>query len=710
MGAIMPEKEESMYCNKCGKVLSENDVFCPKCGQRVAVVPNPPLNVNANTTDYKQQMSPSNNPVNYGNDPANQDPAKKKMKKRGLIAAIIAVVVVALIVNTIVLIHALSPLETTSNKPKNTIKTPVNQEIDIQALTTPADLRGEGMVGYWASGEILDADGNVFNDMQIFALLHLDDSGNCQLRLIEDEDSDEFSGTYTENSANIRDSISDTTLNFSIEMHNGDLYLGMGEDLENLTFVFEGPYDEETLVYQNLEYLKAASFTTSAMLENQSESNLSYTEWKHGITKASSYWVSLNKLSNALEFAVDTYSNSGFGMGDQQIDKGPIVYSSYLQYDPEEVQGVIDLATTTNRIRLLASHFQITAQEAYKVLLEANNNVTQEAYKDEQFYGTAETYARRINTGSKVTLLICGTIASGGTLTLVEGAVLVVQGADTMLEVTQEEAYISYEIEGRESSKKALEALENIRDVTAPVSSIIGLKDLAGNGFDKFMTVDSIRRDLEEGKILGIKVFDRNTGKMQVVQVTPDDLDAWKAENNVAGYKLTNEDKQEIWREIWAMAQEESSSEEVVAQNPVQPTDVIATAEPIIEPTESIETEAPVIVSGNPFVGRWAMTSTYYPYGLDNAAADMGENPSQMIYEFKENLKMDIYVMDEGTKHYLYQDRSYQLDGDMAIINEINDGSYLVYQSRTICMITNGQLLIDFDTQNPVAYVLERID
>lgn len=89
------------------------------------------------------------------------------------------------------------------------------------------------------------------------------------------------------------------------------------------------------------------------------------------------------------------------------------------------------------------------------------------------------------------------------------------------MEITENEAYISYEIEGKQSSQKALEGLENIRTWTAPASSIVGLKDLAGTGFDKFMVLEDTVFDAVDGKICSIRVTDSSTGKMQVSQVAP---------------------------------------------------------------------------------------------------------------------------------------------------------------------------------------------
>ncbi len=214
-------------------------------------------------------------------------------------------------------------------------------------------------------------------------------------------------------------------------------------------------------------------------------------------------------------------------------------------YTAEEVNAVLDRAAQGQKIKTLARHFDVTAGQAAGIVYRIQLEVSEQAYKDEVFYGRRETACRYIKTGSKVGVFICGTIASGGATGVMsagEGAAFLIQGADMAMEINEEAAYIAYEIEGKQSAKKALEGIQNIRSVTAPAASIVGLKDLNGAGFDKFMLMKDTAFDAQEGKVLAIQVTDPTKGKMEVAHVTPEQLTQWKQDKGTEPTKLTEQD------------------------------------------------------------------------------------------------------------------------------------------------------------------------
>lgn len=153
---------------------------------------------------------------------------------------------------------------------------------------------------------------------------------------------------------------------------------------------------------------------------------------------------------------------------------------------------------------------------------------------------------------------------------------------------------------------------------------------------------------------------------------------------------------------------ESEPTQEVVGQSPSQPAAVTKTAEPVIEPAIISASATTGNVSNNKFVNQWELTE-YYPYGLDYSKGGLGVMVYAMIYVFKKNLTVDIYVLESGEKNYFYKNRPYRLDSGTAIIEVVqNNPSALVYAQKTICIIEGNMLYIRFEGGgNPVAYGFE---
>jgi rRNA maturation endonuclease Nob1 len=742
-----------MFCKNCGKELAQDEKFCENCGKKTGFFENgaeseiskpheleaaAAQEVNAPELPYTQQAPKTpeaETPIPQFTQAANKvqstalpDVKEKPRKKKGCMITVIIFSAIVFCVIVFALAAIFWPSGSSSKNEDDDEYVSV-QEADYEELMQPADLRGEGLAGYWVGKYYTDTDGNKIEAEEV-TLLYFSDSGECTMRIIDNDMYEDAAGTYSEQSMSVYDDAYDQWIEFGLSYSGGDLTLELGEDYDNLCFVMEGPYDEETLVYQNLEYLKAASFMTSSVFEGGGDAEVSYEGWKHGVDTAQSHWDSLYKISQALEFAVYIDSleevsqgQANFTMPEINLEFGAVAYAD-SSYDVEEVKGVLDRAGSRNRIRMLARHLNVTAEEALVVFNEVQNEILKEAYGDDEFYGTCETYARRIKTGSKVALLVCGTVATGGTLSLGEGVVFFIQGADVAMEVTETEAIISYEIEGKRSSKKALEGLQNIRTWTAPASSIVGLKGLSGDGFDKFMVLQDMAFDAKDGKICAIKVIDSETGEMQVAHVSEEQFEAWKEDNRAKGYQLTDEDKAEIWKEILEKSEEEEDTQQMqvtIATNtptedPTEEPTQTATPEPTTEQTP----ETTKNTAANEFVGEWRVVAMGYPVTADSKDYEnltsrtelLGESEQYLHYEFKNNMTVDIYFIANGSRTDYYSGLSYNVSSGIATIKGVNNptDTTVICLYPTRCEIIDGLLYLDFDCLNTIVYECEWVE
>ena len=694
-----------MYCTNCGKELSKDTKFCGHCGQSTQVLKannakeTSPLEQTSQTTAEKTDNTPKS--------------TKPKKKKKGCLIAFIIVAVIGLLaVGLIVVAYLLPDDDTHTEKPVS-----IEQSIDIDKLITPADLRGQGLHGYWIGTAVLDPQGYELENTGEQVLIYFGDNNECTMRIWMDDEYLDSDGTYRDDSVLILTDDIDESYGFTMDIMDDDLYLELDNDSEEfVTLVFEGPYSEEGLLYQNLEYLKASAFTTSAMLEGQDSSTLTFEQWQKGIDSALENWLSLYRASKALDFAVDLDAESSISQRttsiswpNRDISLGSIAYAGSA-YDVKEVQGVIDRATSTTRIKKLAEHLNVSAEEAAQVLYEVQNNINKQAYKDEMFYGKCETYARRISTGSKATLLICGTALSGGTLALGEGVIFFIQGADLAMEINENEAYIAYEIEGKQSAKKALEGLSNARKWTAPASSIVGLKGMTGNGFDKFMVLKDTIFDAVDGKVCAISVINEKTGKMEVVQIPPEQLDQWKKQQATQGYKLTSEDKNDIWKEIYERAEELEAEENATLQDSETPAPSLeATPEPTVEPAP--ETDVDTSHKPSAWIKTWVVVGTGVREGDYYHPFESKESYKQMSYALDCNEDMTVHasLMDltTGEQVEVYDGRAFQFEDDIVIIEPAAEVNDFIFTHKMRCQLFGEYMYLEVvDNNSPYYYAL----
>jgi hypothetical protein len=695
-----------MFCSNCGRKLSDDAKFCDGCGQAVisakppaeaagvqpSPVPAQPGTIPAQTLPgaVPAQTLPGTNrqggPPPPGMPPGGMPMAPPKKKKRGCLIAFIIVAVLALVAAGGFLIWLLG--DTPSGGGTGAVTDGTVQGVDVADLMTPADMRGTGMTGYWVLEGLSDQQGQIYEETEDAMVLYLGEDGTCAIRSDDGTSIEEMAGEWRENLMILHD---DEGMDFELSAYliDGDLYVNMGEEF---MLCFRGPYTEDALLYQCAEYFKAASFMTSSLLENPEEMDLTYAQWDYGMDRAVEYWNDLVFTSSALDVAIDRYlaETDEEAQAMKSVDwlvnvldlfKPLDVYGA--SYSAEEVNAVLDRAAQGQKIKTLASHFNITAQEAASIVFQTQSEISRDAYKDEMFYAKCEKTCRVIKTGSKVGVFICGTIASGGATGIMsagEGAAFLIQGADMAMEINEEAAYIAYEIEGKQSAKKALEGIQNIRSVTAPAASIVGLKDLNGTGFDKFMLLKDTAFDAQEGKVLAIQVTDSSTGKMEVAHVTPEQLAQWKQDKGAEPTKLTEQDKKDVWAEIWAKVEEMEEKERLEAEANATPAPDAAT-EPAKEPTAAPEEpeEPPIEETDHPDIeGVWVVyAGSYYNGVWTNLQDDEDYDGWIRTFTFYADDTVDIEtILPDGEIIYQSTGREGHWEGNIFYIEPVTPDAY----------------------------------
>ena len=735
-----------MFCSHCGRKLSDYAKFCNSCGQAVAASnstgegtpPTPPpgqpngipTQTLPGTVMQGGSPAPGVPPAGMppgGMPPQSGMPPAPPRKKRGCLIAVIILAVLVLIAGGLFLFWLLgdTPLLDGNGEESGIVTDGTVQGVDVKDLMTPADMRGTGMPGYWVLEGLSDQQGHVYEEADDAMILYLGEDGICAIRSDDGASVDETEGEWRENLMILRDENEGMEFEVTLNHIDENLYVNLGE--EDFLLCFTGPYTEDALLYQCTEFFKAASFMTSSLVESPEEMELSYDQWDGGMGRTVDYWRDLQFTSCALDMAADRYLAAGEGQAKNHYDwvnnvldflKPLDVYAG--SYDAEEVYGVMDKAAGGQKIKALADHFNVTADEAADIMSRTRLEVTEQAYKDEMFYAKCETTCRYIKTGSKVGVFICGTIASGGAtgvLSAGEGAAFIIQGADIAMEINEESAYIAYEIEGKQSAKKTLEGVRQIRSVTAPAASIVGLKGLAGNGFDQFMVLNDAVFDAKDGKILAIQVTDPATGKMEVAHVTPEQLEQWKQDKGADPPKLTEQDKKDVWAEIWAKVDEMEEQERLEAGGEPTPE---ATAEPAEEPINVTEEQADEESAGEEdtdgnmrgWVGEWLVYGYVYNGGIQE---DDNTNKATYMYTFSGDGTVDIDVIDltTGETGNLWTGRKGHWEGDSFVIEidpayKANSEHAPVFGAETTCTMEGDHLILEYDNPYAINYALKR--
>ena len=275
-------------------------------------------------------------------------------------------------------------------------------------------------------------------------------------------------------------------------------------------------------------YLNLRKETDRILLE--AKNYKTYKEWNKDLTVIINKWEDLITQSDKLWKQAIIYS---------KWTKNSFNFSNIVfAYSSQEISNVFDKAPAGKKIATLAKYLGVDAKRAFKILQNDQEFVKADAWnKAGDTFQTLETSAIVIKDGCKVAGFVWWVIISGGAAgiagasTLSQTALLV-NGADLILEVSEDGATISLG-----NNNKVSEIIGKIRSITEPAASILAISDMPGNlekGFDKFNAImfgaDQLRSVVQDGKIIGIDIS--STGKIEASSLTKQEAKDWLKEKN----------------------------------------------------------------------------------------------------------------------------------------------------------------------------------
>lgn len=239
-----------------------------------------------------------------------------------------------------------------------------------------------------------------------------------------------------------------------------------------------------------------------------------------------------------------------------------------------EITDIFDKAPAGRKIKTLADHLEVDAQQAYDLLDQAQNYARAEAWNEAgDTFQKLETSAVVIKDTSKVAGFAGGVVLSGGTAGLagasaVTKAAVVVSGADLALEVTEDGANIALG-----NHNQVSEFVGDARKFTEPAATILTISSLPENmasNYDKFSTVmvaaDQFRSSAQEGKIVGISLPVANAEEKEHIKsatMDQEELDDWISD---LGHKQEENNLEELMEEVAKDLEKEDKFQEAVAK------------------------------------------------------------------------------------------------------------------------------------------------
>lgn len=310
-------------------------------------------------------------------------------------------------------------------------------------------------------------------------------------------------------------------------------------------FIFfrEEKFDSEQILLSNTyniskNYLALRYRTDYILIQTENYSN--YEDWSKELSEIIDSWLKLEKDAEELERLAKSISKEKISFQ---------FVTPALAYDRQEITNVFDNAPAGKKIATLAKHLGVDAKMAYKILKQDQAQVEADAWNEAgDTLQKLETSAVVIKDTCKVAGFVGGIVVTGGVSGLATGSVLsqaatIVSGADLILEVTEDGARI-----GLGNHNKISAIVGDVRKVTEPVASILGVVDLPNNletGFKKFqgvmMGAEQFNSAAQEGKIAGIQLIPgekiekfsnikKYQGPVYVSQLAKEEVNDWLKE------------------------------------------------------------------------------------------------------------------------------------------------------------------------------------
>lgn len=252
----------------------------------------------------------------------------------------------------------------------------------------------------------------------------------------------------------------------------------------------------------------------------------------------------------------------------------------------KKITGQYDATKGANKLKQLGAQLGVDAKAAFKQLVMAQDILQGDAANEEgDFYQKWQNYAQTTKTVCKVGIFVGATIVTAGTsvaaaghLTLAEATVVVVNGADTIVDVGNTTSNI---ILG--SDHKVSMGMDALKTKLAPVSFVFGIGTFGSSTLGEKMAFigDNLTDWFYEKKIAGIKMVD---GKKDISS-------AWQVDTK----GKTNE---EIKAEIEKIGQEsvvmkEATLDDLINENQVDLDKLLSELAATMEKYEVENTESP---------------------------------------------------------------------------------------------------------------------
>jgi hypothetical protein len=250
-------------------------------------------------------------------------------------------------------------------------------------------------------------------------------------------------------------------------------------------------------------YCFAVYYTDKAL--STDPQSVSYEEWGGYLNNAKAYWDALEEVTDLLDVSVTDESFEDM-FSKQAADEFALINTAHA-LEAKEILQVFDAAPAGKRLRTLAKHLNSDMKYARAALKMANGQITAEAWNN--FGDTAqklESAARGLRSAGKVAATAAGLMATGGVSGVLESGVLTVSGADTLMQIADDGAFIA--LGEKYDSNEFVAALNKTQDtwshVSGPVDVMFGdMNDPMDATMFMLTTADNIRSLLQEGKFLG---------------------------------------------------------------------------------------------------------------------------------------------------------------------------------------------------------------
>lgn len=311
-------------------------------------------------------------------------------------------------------------------------------------------------------------------------------------------------------------------------------------------FIFGGSKEENNLeqdLFENTidvskEYLELRILTDNTL--TKASKYVDYDSWNKQMSSLLVMWEKLDTEATELEVQAEEYAEGKVSFN--FINTAQAVTSA-------EINNVFDKAPAGKKVRTLAKFLGTDAKRAMKILEQTQNEVTADAWNEAgDTFKRLENSAILIKDYCKVAGFAAGVVVTGGAggfaaASAVSQTAVIVAGADIVLEVSDDAAYVSLGDDNRVS--KIVGDIRKITEPAAAILSIVTMPDKIVANIDKLNTfmfgADQLRSAMQDGKVIGISLPVYKKGEEQeiakIVVIEKEAIEDWLSEEGYDDYE-----------------------------------------------------------------------------------------------------------------------------------------------------------------------------